>query len=210
MKDIPIFDTQYGVGSLALKEVSYRQEAYITVGAVSDGEQFLQEAAGFCIAVGAERVYATGHPAVEQYPHYNTVLLLAADKACLEHSDACLFPVTEETAEKWRQLYNEKFRKVPNAATVTQRDMTDLIHSCYFVHHNGQLIGIGKAEGERIGAIASFVPGGGKAVVLALANSLPGDRVTIEVASANPKAYKLYESLGFLPIQERIKWYKVK
>lgn len=210
MKDIPIFDTEYGVGSLALQEVSHRQEAYITVGAVSDGARFLQEAAGFCTAVGAEAVYATGHPSVEKYPHYNTVLLLAAARESLESTDACLFPVTEETAEKWRQLYNEKFRKVPNAATITQKDMKNLMHSCYFVHRQGQMIGIGKADGDRIGAIASFVPGGGKAVVLALAHALVEDRVTIEVASANPKAFKLYESLGFLPVQERIKWYKIK
>ena len=209
MRDIPVFDTEHGVGSLALKEVSYRQEAYITVGAASDGKQFIEEAAAFCTAVGAERVYATGHEAAQQYPLYNTVLLLAADKSALENTDACLFPVTEETAEKWRGLYLEKFRKVPNAATITQKDMTQLLHSCYFVHRDGELIGIGKADGDRIGAIASFVPGGGKSVVLALAHALTEERVTIEVASANPKAYKLYESLGFLPVQERIKWYKV-
>lgn len=47
-------------------------------------------------------------------------------------------------------------------------------------------------------------------MVLALAHALPSDRVTIEVASANPKAYKLYESLGFVKVEERIKWYKIK
>ena len=68
MKDIPIFDTQYGIGSLALAEVSYRQEAYITIGAVSDAALFLEEAANFCRAVGAESVYATGHPDLEKFP----------------------------------------------------------------------------------------------------------------------------------------------
>lgn len=210
MRDIPIFDTEFGVGSLALREVSYRQEAYITVGAVSDGKRFLEEAASFCTAVGAESVYATGHEAAEQFPLYNTVLLLAADKESLEETAACLFPVTEETAAEWKRLYNEKFRKVPNAATITDKDMKDLIGSCYFIHNAGKLLGIGKAEGDRIGAIASFAPGAGRDVVLALAHSLPSDRVTIEVASANPKAYTLYESLGFIKIQERIKWYKIK
>lgn len=210
MQDIPIFDTEFGVGSLALREVSYRQEAYITVGAVSDGKRFLEEAAGFCTAVGAESVYATGHEAAERFPLYNTVLLLAADKESLEKTTACLFPVTEETASEWKRLYNEKFRKVPNAATITDKDIKDIMGSCYFVLRDGVLLGIGKAEGDRIGAIAAFVPGAGKDVVLALAHSLPGDRVTIEVASANPKAYNLYERLGFIKVQERIKWYKIK
>ena len=209
MRDIPIFDTEYGVGSLALKEVAYRQEAYITVGAVSDGKKFLEEAAGFCRAVGAEHVYATGHEAAEQYPHYNTVLLLQASKDSLEETDAYLFPVTEETADRWQSLYNEKFRKVPNAATVTQKDMKEILPTCYFVHRDGTLLGIGKAQDDRIGAIASFVPGGGKDVVLALARALSADTVTIEVASANPKAYNLYERLGFIKIEERIKWYKI-
>lgn len=210
MRDIPIFSTEYGVGSLALREVSYRQEAYITVGDVSDGTRFLEEAANFCRAVGAEDIYATGHPSVEEYPLYNTVLLLAASRDCLKETDACLFPVTEETAPKWQALYNGKFRKVPNAATVTDRDMGKIMDSCYFVHRDGQLIGIGKASGDRIGAIAAFVAGAGKDVVLALAQVLPGDRVTIEVASANPKAYNLYQSLGFIKVEERIKWYKLK
>ena len=210
MRDIPVFDTENGVGSLALREIPYRAEAYITVGAVSDGEAFLKEAAEFCTAVGAEKIYATGHSSAEVYPHYNTVLLLAADRDALEESDAKLFPVTEETAEKWRELYNDKFLKVPNAATITSQDMKSLMHSCYFVHWDGQLVGIGKAEGDRIGAIAAFVPGAGRDVVLALAHALPQQRVTIEVATANPKARALYERLGFIAVEERIKWYKVK
>lgn len=210
MRDIPVFDTENGVGSLALREIPYRGEAYITVGAATDGKAFLKEATDFCVAVGAQTVYATGDSAVEQYHHYNTVLLLAADRESLDKTDALLFPVTEESADKWRSLYNEKFLKVPNAATITQKDMQQLIKSCYFVHRNGQLIGIGKAEGDRIGAIAAFVPGGGRDVVLALAHALPEERVTIEVATANPKAHGLYERLGFIAVEERIKWYKIK
>lgn len=210
MKDIPVFDTENGVGSLSLREIPYRGEAYITVGDASDGEAFLKEAADFCVAVGAEKVYATGHSSAEAYPHYNTVLLLAADRDSLEQSDAMLFPVTEETAEKWRSFYNEKFLKVPNAATITGLDMDKIMKSCYFVHRDGQLIGIGKAEGDRIGAIAAFRPGAGRAVVLALAHALPSDRVTIEVATANPKARTLYERLGFIAVEERIKWYEIK
>lgn len=210
MRDIPVFDTENGVGSLSLREIPYRGEAYITVGAVSDGVAFLKEAADFCVAVGAEDVYATGHAAAEQFPYYSSVLLLSADRDSLEQTEASLFPVTEETAEKWRSLYNEKFRKVPHAATITKSDMDKLFRTCYFVHKEGGLVGIGKAEGDRIGAIAAFVPGAGRDVVLALAHALAEGQVTIEVATANPKARALYERLGFIPVQERIRWYKIK
>lgn len=210
MRDIPVFDTQNGVGSLSLREIPYRGEAYITVGAATDAEAFIKEAAEFCVAVGAEKVYATGHEAAEKFPYYSSVLLLAADRDSLEDTDAMLFPVTEQTAEKWRSLYNEKFLKVPHAATITSKDMEKLLGSCYFVHRSGQLIGIGKADGDRIGAIAAFVPGAGRDVVLSLAHVLPEGRVTIEVATANPKARSLYERLGFIAVEERIKWYRIK
>ena len=210
MTDIPVFDTQNGVGSLVLREIPYRGEAYITVGAATDGAAFIKEAADFCTAVGADVIFVTGHAAAERYPHYSSVLLLAADRESLEQTDALLFPVTEQTAEKWRTLYNEKFLKVPNAATITQRDMQRLMKSCYFVHRNGQLIGIGKAEADRIGAIAAFAPGAGRDVVLALSHILQEERITIEVATANPKARSLYERLGFIAVEERIKWYIVR
>lgn len=209
MRDIPVFDTENGVGSLSLREIPYRNEAYITVGAASDGAAFIKEAADFCVAVGAESVYVTG-PFADHYPYYSSILLLAADRDSLETTDAMLFPVTEETAEQWRVLYNEKFLKVPHAATITKQDMEKLRDYCYFVHRDGQLIGIGKASGDRIGAIAAFVPGAGRDVVLSLAHTLSDGRVTIEVATANPKARALYERLGFIPVEERIKWFKVK
>ena len=104
MRDIPVFDTENGVGSLSLREIPYRGEAYITVGAVSDGVAFLKEAAEFCVAVGAEKVYATGHEAAEQFPYYSSVLLLAADRESLDKSDAMLFPVTEQTADTMAQV----------------------------------------------------------------------------------------------------------
>ena len=52
-------------------------------------------------------------------------------------------------------------------------------------------------------------PGAGADVVRALAHGLSEDTVTIEVASTNEKALKLYERLGFVPVAELSRWYEI-
>lgn len=212
MRDIPVFDTQYGVGSLSLKEVPYRQEAYITVGAVSDLPKFLQEVLDFCRAVGAEHLYATNHPQLEQYRLYNTLLQMSAARDSLPKTDACLFPVTERTVQQWKTIYNEKMRKVPNAQTMTDADMKKLLAEgvCYFIHRGEVLLGIGSVRGDTIGAIASLVPGGGREIVSALASAVFSDRVCLEVSDRNPKAMNLYQQLGFITICPKRQWYQIR
>jgi len=58
MRNIPIFDTPYGVASLVLKEIPYSSKAYITVQSCLDLDQLLEECVSFCRAVGAEEIYA--------------------------------------------------------------------------------------------------------------------------------------------------------
>ena len=41
MKDFPVFSTSYGVASLILKEIPYRQEAYIHIQSTLEPEQLL-------------------------------------------------------------------------------------------------------------------------------------------------------------------------
>ena len=50
MRDIPVFTTQYGVASLVLREIPYRQEAYISIQSSLQPEQLLEECIGFCRA----------------------------------------------------------------------------------------------------------------------------------------------------------------
>ena len=56
MKDFPCFATDDGVASLILKEIPYRQEAYIRFQDVQPGRfaPFLQECVSFCRMAGAE------------------------------------------------------------------------------------------------------------------------------------------------------------
>ena len=79
----------------------------------------------------------------------------------------------------------------------------------YFVHKDGMLLGIGRVWDDTIKWVASLQKGCGKSVVLALAQTLFCDTVSLEVASTNTKAVSLYKSLGFVPVAELSKWYKI-
>ena len=213
MRDIPLFSTEDGVSSLILKEIPYRSEAYIRVGDVQpEGlEAHLRECAAFCCMAGAEQVYATGHPELESYPLHAAVLEMRgtawvdADKL---HS---VFPVTEATVSHWRQLYNEKMASVDNAGTLESRDEEKILSSggAYFVHDNGQLLGIGWLEEDRLLAIAAVQSGAGELVAHSLMSIIEGADICLEVASTNHRAIRLYEKLGFLPTREVCRWYRV-
>lgn len=210
MKDIPMFTTEFGVASLMLHEVPYRQEAYIRVQDVQPGhlEDLIRECMGFCRAVGAERVYwSAGDSKGELYAAvYEMKGTAWVDPEKLES----LFPVTRETVIQFRQLLNEKMAGVDNAATITASDEQALLDSAgaYFVHRNGHLLGLGWLEGAKLLAIAAVEPGAGERVMHTLMSLVEGQTVTLEVASTNERAIRLYEKLGFLKVREVRKWYR--
>jgi len=212
MQNIPMFTSEYGVAGLILESVPYRQEAYIRIQSTREPEKLLEECVKFCASCGAERIYATGHPVLEKYPLHTAILQLNGCRETIGDTDAALFPVQEKTAEKWRSIYNDRMRGVDNAAWISFTGMKKILKEgdAYFVHRNGVLLGIGKAKGDRLDAVASVKSGAGVDVVRALAHGLSEDTVTIEVASTNERALKLYERLGFVPAAELSRWYKIE
>lgn len=210
MKDISIFPTEYGVASLILREIPYRQEAYIRVQDVQPGmmELLVKECVDFCRACGAERIYwsagnGDGQLHTVVYEMRGTAVV---NPDMVEH----LFPVTEETILQWRQLLNEKMVGVDNAATVTYSDQKELLESggAYFVHHDGHLLGLGWLDGTRLMAVAAIEPGAGERVMHTLMSLVEGQSITLEVASTNRRAIRLYEKLGFIQTREVRKWYR--
>ena len=114
MKDFPIFTTDFGVASLVLREIPYRKEAYITVLDVQEGQldQLIEECASFCRMAGAERIYAKGHEALMGYPVHALVIQM---QGCIEvdpNMVSHLFPVTETTVGKWREICNKRMHDV--------------------------------------------------------------------------------------------------
>ena len=212
MRDFPVFTTQNGVASIVLREVPYKGIAYITLQNTLNPKELLAECVDFCKVAGAEKVYATGHPILENYPIYTSVLKMQQSRENLPETDAALFPLTEKTLEQWHRLYNEKMENVPNASTMTREDANKLL-ACgagYFVHRGQNLLGIGIAQGDKIEAVIAVQPGAGEDVLLALCGALFSEQVVLEVASTNKPALKLYDRLGFLKTGELSRWYDVR
>ena len=213
MRDLPFFITDNGVADLILKEIPYKQTAYIRVREAQPGEleQLIGECRSFCRMAGADRIYATGHPELDRWPRYTEVLAMRGT-AWVDREKLCsLFPVTDQTVARWRGIYNERMASVHNSATLESRDEKRILESAgaYFVHENGDLLGIGWLEDTALLAVASVKPGAGEKVMHTLMSLVEGAVMSLEVASTNERAIKLYEKLGFLPVASVSEWYDV-
>lgn len=211
MRDIPMFTTENGVGSLVLKEIPYSGIAYVTIHDSSFPTEFIHECIEFCRAIGATSVLGSGHEALEFYPLHSAVIRMSAPWNAIPETDACIFPVTETTLSRWREIYNERMKNVDNAAYMSESAAKEMLKrgDGYFVHKEGALLGIGIAANDRIDCIASVVGGKGREVVAALTRALISDSVILDVASTNSRAIRLYESMGFIKSFEVSHWYKI-
>lgn len=211
MKDFPVFPTEFGVASLILKEIPYREEAYIIIQDTQQPEELLNECISFCRMCGAEKIYARGNEITERYPQFCSIYemrgQIAVDESKVEH----LWPVTAETVSRWRQLMNERLRDVDNARTLEKKDEQEILDSGggYFVHHDGELLGAGWLVDGELKLLSSCKPGMGERVCHTLFSAVGEQQIKLEVASTNKKAIRLYEKLGFIPVAELWKWYRV-
>lgn len=209
MRDIPMFTTAYGVASLALSQIPYRGRAYIHVRSAVEGqlEALVQECVAFCRAAGAKTVYWACQD--RQDLPYSAVLEMRGQAAAEPALTQSLFPVTAQTVGKWRQIHNERMQDVDHAAYLTEADEKMLL-SCgaYFIHRDGELLGIGWLEEDTIRAIASVRPGAGESVAHTLMSLAQGD-LRLEVAATNTRAIRLYEKLGFVKVRELQRWYEI-
>lgn len=211
MKDIPVFTSEYGVASLILRDIPYTKEAHIRIQDSLQPQEFLEECVSFCRACGAETIKAAGHPWLGRYPLHTAIVIMRRSREGMPKTDAALFPVLPETLEQWRKIYNERMAGVPNVSWMSGRDSEELLNmkDAYFIHRNGQLLGIGRASGGTIDVVIAVQPGAGRDVVLALSTLITEDMVEMMVATANERAVRLYEKLGFFTVRELSRWYKI-
>ena len=104
MRNIPVFTTEFGAASLILREIPYRQEAYIRIQDTRRPEIFLKECVDFCKAAGAERIYGAGHTCCESYPLHTAVLQMRGDVTVIGETDGALFPVMPKTLSRFREI----------------------------------------------------------------------------------------------------------
>lgn len=211
MRDIPVFTTEYGVASLGLKEIPYRQEAYIYIQSSCQPEELLAECVGFCRACGAEKIYAANHESLEQYPLFTSVIKMQGMAHVNDSKVENLWPVTEETVTEWRKFMNNRLKDVDNAATLEKQDEREILSrgGVYFVHRNGELLGGGWLTDGELRLIATAVAGAGERVMHTLMSLQPDQPIQLEVASTNIRAIRLYEKLGLIQTEELRRWYKI-
>lgn len=211
MRDIPVFTTEYGIASLALREIPYRQEAYIHMLSTEQPEKLLEECVGFCRACGAEKIYAKGHQCLEEYPLHTSVIKMCGCAQVDDDKVAHLWPVTTETVSQWRRFMNDRLKDVDNAATLEGSDEKRILEQggAYFVHQNRELLGGGWLTDGKLLLIAAAVPGAGERAAHTLLSLVPDQAIELEVASTNLRAIRLYEKLGFLRTEELARWYKI-
>ncbi len=213
MRDFPIFTTEFGVSSLVFKEIPYKNEAYIRIRDVQEDffEEHLQECISFCRMAGAQRVLAADHAMLEQYPLYTSLCEMRCKAWADQEKTACLLPVTEATISRWREIYNQKMRNVDCSATQTSREEQEILSSggAYFIHDAGTLLGIGWVREGTLLAVAAVEKGMGETVMHTLMSLMEGETMTLEVASTNCRAIRLYEKLGFVKTAEKTRWYRV-
>ena len=211
MKDFPMFTTEYGVASLFLKEIPYKETAYIVIRSSEQPEELLKECVSFCRICGAEKVYASGHEYLERYPLYSIIYEMKGEAWVDESKVEHLWPVTKETVARWREICNQRMYPVENSATLEVRDEKEILEKgdACFVHRDGELLGIGWIRDGVLLELAAAVPGAGERVMHTLMSTMPGQVLKMQVVSTNFRAISLYERLGFIKTAEIARWFQV-
>ena len=211
MQDFPMFTTEYGVASLILKEVPYRQEAYIIIQSALQPEELLAECISFCRVVGAGKIYARGHELLESYPIHCDILEMRGAVEADQDKIANLWPVTEETIGDWRQFLNERMRPIDNAGTLEKAGEKEILElgGTYFVHRAGKLLGAGWLVDGDLKLIAAAESGLGETVFHSLLSVDQPVQLELQVASTNLRAIRFYEKMGMIKTAQLRRWYRV-
>lgn len=216
MKDIPFFQWEGCVATLALSEIPYRQKAYILVRLCPDEKlrPFIAECAAFCRVAGAKEIYASAEPAPAWLPHaYDLVQYICpAEQLQPIGKTAVLTPLDTDNQSRFLQVQRACFCQVDGAATYDWQDCKRMLqtHSGYLWLEGETVIGIGEIRGNEICTVAVTRQGCGEAMVRALVERIEGQSVVVQTASTNLRAIRLYERLGFRRTKTVSNWYSAK
>ena len=211
MQDFPMFTTEYGVASLVLREIPYRQEAFILIQSSRQPEELLQECISFCRICGAEKIYARGHEMLEQYPLHCIVFEMRGSIEVDEDKVENLWPVTAETIGSWRDFLNNQMRLIDNSGTLTKQGEQEILDvgGAYFVHDDGNLLGAGWLVEDELLLIAAAQQGAGERVLHTLLTASRPEQIRLDVVSTNTRAIRFYEKMGMVKTSELRRWHRV-
>lgn len=211
MKNLPFFATEEGTASLLLEQIPWTGRAYVCLQTFTgDGPEALcGVCADFCRAAGAREVYASGAD-LAGYPLDTELWELELEKHALPPAEAETVSVGPDNQEVFRQVYRERMEAVPAAAICSDRLMARLVRcGAWLVYDGACLLGIGAADGNVLLCLAATVPGAGKQVISAVAQHMPGPVISLQAASANERAMRLYRRLGFRKTKKAGCWYRI-
>ena len=162
--------------------------------------------------MGAEKIYARGHEVVEQYPLHTVIYEMRGEISVREELVENIWPVTEETVGKWRELVNERMREIDNSATLEQKDEQEILSKggAYFVHRAGEVLGIGWIVEDEVLLLAATQKGMGERVLHTLLSATRLEQIRLDVVSTNERAIRFYERLGLIKTGEKHRWYRVR
>lgn len=213
MKDIPIFTGEHGIATLILREIPHQQRAYVMLRTVWRLQPFLEECRAFCRMAGAESVYVTGDSDLDDLPFVHEMQRWTCRRADLPPltEPVQLQPLADDNREEFRCLYNALFAQVPNAATCTAQEAERIQREeqAALAVVNGQTAGLVQWTDHRLEAIAVALEyrGLGYRLALTVLQQMPSETVELQVSSANERALRLYQRLGFVKAETLSRWY---
>lgn len=218
MNNIPVFMSQGGTATLILREIPYKQTAYVLLQTVipENLPQMVAECAAFCRECGAKQCALSSRDdaiSLGPEPDY-AIYQMQAEKAALPAfvSPFTLTPLAPDNEDLYISLYNRCFREVTNAVTYDRSHIQRIYREqqqAFLALLDGVPCGMGELHGNELAAVGLLPEyrGQGRELALALLEKCPGPELTLTVASDNPRAMALYEKLGFRISGTESKWY---
>lgn len=220
MNNIPIFMSQGGTATLILQEIPHKRTAYILLRTTlpESLQLMIDECAAFCRDCGAEHCFvaAPEHDTALPGPRTHTILRMTVNKSSLPLQQEPFFlkPITPDNDSIYQRIYNRCFQQVSNAVTYDraqiQRIYREKQQAFLALTPDSTPCGIGELHGNVLAAVGLLPEyrGHGRDLVLELLQHCPGPEITLTVASDNPAALKIYQSLGFAVTGTESVWYR--